>query len=175
VKAMLAGRSYESIQFIVPHQFLTRKLLFPYYGYSSVNVDFTRSRASAKNLSPMLSANISDSANGHGERGICFGDNYGVGIDSLKSLNISNLDSALNSSILREGWFSFFKQSIDIAMGLWFDYFDNLQPEPVNDESTQPIEIKPFVEYENLTREEYLAFLEGVNHGSQENDATNNS
>jgi len=147
----------DMVQFIIPHQFLSKNVIYPYYGYSLVNADYTRHLASAIDISPMLSPNISKHEENRGngsQRGICFGDNKYMSINAFKAMNYANLGSPLRNKILKRGWVTFYKTSIKISMQLFRDAYGIAEKENIT-----PEEIKPYEEYDGISREEYLTIL----------------
>lgn len=81
---------------IVPHFFVSKGIIAPFYGFSSVNL--TKRKGTA--LSAMRSANISSRGS------VCIGSLPSDKYDSYRCLNYSNLDSPYRIDIMPEAYMS---------------------------------------------------------------------
>lgn len=81
---------------IVPHFFVSRGIIAPFYGFSRVNI----TKKEGKSLSTMRSANISYNGS------VCIGSLPSNKYDSYRCLNYSNLDSPYRTDIMPEAYMS---------------------------------------------------------------------
>jgi hypothetical protein len=81
---------------IVPHFFVSRGIIAPFYGFSRVNI----TKKEGESLSAMRSANISTNGS------VCIGSLPSTKYDSYRCLNYSNLDSPYRADIMPKAYMS---------------------------------------------------------------------